>query len=63
MASDGPNDCELETRFMFIITDVLIKPISAMAAGKDVLHATPSYLLILKSYQELGLRHYCEYII
>lgn len=63
MASDGPNDCELETRLLFIITDILIKPISAMAAGKDVPHSIPPYFLMSKSYEELGLRHYCEYVI
>lgn len=34
-----------------------------MAAGKDMTHATPPYLLTSKSNEELGLRYYCEYIV
>lgn len=48
MASDGPNDCELEAQFVFTITDVLIKPISAMAAGKECPACNPSILADIK---------------
>jgi hypothetical protein len=55
MASNRPNDYELETYLLFIITNVLIKPISIIVASKDVLNLIPLYLLMLKSYKELSL--------